>query len=156
MRAIRMRLRWPAAAGAAAAVMLMLGTPALPAPAAAQKAATPREALILVRQALAALEVSPPDIEVATERTIKALFAPDTRGVDMPRVRDAAQALGQEDAGAAVAYLMAALRPAETAGMRVDRALLTPVRPRFAATPAAYGLLAAAALLIGVGSLIMR
>jgi len=134
----------------------MLGLSPLPATTAAQPPATPRDALTLVRQALAALEVSPPDVAVATERVLKALFAQDTRGVDMPRVRDAAQALGAEDAMAAAAYLMKALRPAETAPAGVDRALLVPVRPRFAATPAAYGLLAAAALLIGAGILIAR
>ncbi|MHB8731151.1 MAG: hypothetical protein ACYDAB_05110 [bacterium] len=134
----------------------MLGLSALQAATAAPPPATPRDALTLVRQALAALEVSPPDVAVATERVIKALFARDTRGVDMPRVRDAAQALGAEDATAASAYLMKALRPAETAPGGVDQALLIPVRPRFAVTPAAYGLLAAAVLLLGAGSLIAR
>jgi len=149
---IRTRIR-SAAAGGAAAAILLFGLSALPA---AQLPATPRDALTLVRQALAALEVSPPDVAVATERVIKALFAQDTRGVDMPRVRDAAQALGAEDGTAAAAYLMQALHPAEAEPSGVDRTLLVPVRPRFTATPAAYGLLAAAALLIGAGSLIAR
>jgi hypothetical protein len=152
---MRTRNRW-AAAGAAAAAILISGLWALPATRAAEPPATPRDALTLVRQALAALEVSPPDLGVATERTIKALLAPDTRGVDMPRLRDAAQALGEEDATAAAAYLMQALRPAETASGGGDRALLIPVRARFVATPAAYGLLAAAALLIVAGALIAR
>src|SRR5579864_6269570 len=110
----------------------MLGLSPLPATTAAQPPATPRDALTLVRQALAALEVTPPDVAVATERVIKALFAQDTRGVDMPRVRDAAQALGAEDAAAAAAYLLKALRPAETDPGGADRALLLPIRPRFA------------------------
>jgi hypothetical protein len=148
---IRTRNWWAAASGAAAAILL-LGLSAL----AAQAPATPRDALTLVRQALAALEVSPPDAAVATERVLKALFAQDTRGVDMPLVRDAAQALGAEDATAAAAYLIRALRPAETAPAGADRTVLVPVRPRFTATPAAYGLLAVAALLIGAGTLIVR
>jgi len=152
---IRTRIR-SAAAGGAAAAILLFGLSALPATPAAQLPATPRDALTLVRQALAALEVSPPDVAVATERVIKALFAQDTRGVDMPRVRDAAQALGAEDATAAAAYLMQALHPAEAEPSGVDRTLLVPVRPRFTATPAVYELLAAAALLIGAGSLIAR
>jgi hypothetical protein len=146
---IRIR-NWWAAAGAAAAILLLSLSALAAAP------ATPRDALTLVRQALAALEVSPPDVAVATERVLKALFAQDTRGVDMPRVRDAAQALGAEDATAAAAYLMRALRPAETAPAGADRTLLVPVRPRFTATPAAFGLLAVAALLIGAGTLIVR
>lgn len=146
--------RWREAAGGIAVAVLMVGLWALPVPASAQEEkTTPREALTLTRQALAALEVSPPDLGVATERTIKALLAPDTRGVDMPRLRDAVQALGEEDATAAAAYLMEALRPAEAGG---ERTLLIPVRPRFIATPAAYGLLAAAVLLAVAGGLIAR
>jgi hypothetical protein len=152
---IRTRGRWAAAGGAAAAI-LWLGLSALPAASATQPPAPPRDALTLVRQALAALEVSPPDVAVATEQVLKALFAQDTRGVDMPRVRDAAQALGEEDAAAAADYLMQALRPAEAAPAGVDRTLLVPVRPPFTATSAAFGLLATAALLIGAGSLIAR
>lgn len=154
MRVIQPGHRWTAACGAAALFVLGLAVPLTPA--SAQRTAPPRDALTLVRQALAALEVSPPDLAVATERVLKALFAPDTRGVDMPRLRDAAQALGEEDAAAAAAYLMAALRPAETAGAGVDRTLLTPVRPHFVATPSAFGLLAAAALLMAAGGLIVR
>lgn len=147
-------IRWRIAAGVAAA-LLLLGLPA-PASTAAGDAATPHEALTLVRQALAALEVSPPDLSVATERTIKALLAPDTRGVDMPRVRDAAQALGEEDAAAAATYLMQALRPSEAGPSGIDKALLVPVARRFVASSAAYGLLAGAVLLIAAGAVIVR
>jgi hypothetical protein len=105
---------------------------------------------------LAALEVSPPDVGVAAERLIKALFARDTRGVDMPRLRDAQQALEDEDPAAAAAYLMEALRPAEAGSAGVDRTLLAPVRPRFVARPSSYGWLAAAALLVAVGGLVVR
>lgn len=137
--------------------VLILGVAAFgPAVASARAAATPRDARTLVRQALAALEVTPPDVSVATERVIKALFAQDTRGVEMPRVREAAQALGAEDATAAAAYLTAALRPGQASSEGFDTALWKPVQPRFAGTPAAYALLAAAALLIVAGGLVAR
>jgi hypothetical protein len=138
-----------------AAAVLTLGLSTLSA-STAQPASVPQDALTLVRQALAALEVSPPDVGVAAERVIKALFARDTRGVDMPRVRDAQQALDDEDPSAAAAYLMEALRPAEAEPAGIDRTLLAPVRPRFVATPSAYGWLAAAALLMAAGGLIVR
>ncbi len=147
--------RWRTAAGVAAA-LLLLAVPAPPVSAAAAEATTPREALTLVRQALAALEVGPPDLGVATERTIKALLAPDTRGVDMPRLRDAAQALGEEDAAAAAMYLMQALRPSEAGPSAIDRALLVPAARRFVASPAAYALLAGAVLLIAAGAAVVR
>jgi hypothetical protein len=127
-----------------------------PAVVSARAAVTPRDALTLVRQALAALEVTPPDVAVATERVIKALFAQDTRGVDMPRVREAAQALGEEDTEAAAAYLMAALRSGPTSSGGVDMSLWRPVQPRVTGTPGAYALLAAAALLIVAGALVAR
>ena len=138
------------------AAILILGFAFGPAAVSARAAATPRDALTLVRQALAALEVTPPDIAVATERVIKALFARDTRGVDMPRVREAAQALGEEDTEAAAAYLMAALRSGQTSSGGFDMSLWRPVQPRVTGTPGAYALLAAAALLIAAGGLVAR
>ncbi len=150
------RARRTAAAGGVAAAVLVLGLQAIAAPRSSEQEAVPRDALTLVRQALAALEVSPPDVDVATERVIKALFAPDTRGVDMPRVRDAAQALGSEDATAGAAYLMQALRPAEAGPTRLDPSLFTPLPPRATSGSEAYGLLGLAALLVAAGSLIVR
>jgi hypothetical protein len=121
-----------------------------------QRASAPQDALTLVRQALAALEVSPPDLEVAAERVIKAQFARDTRGVNIPRVREAQQALEDEDAAAAAAYLMEALRPAEGGPAGLDSTLLVPIAPQFVATPFAFRWLAAAALLMAAGALIVR
>jgi hypothetical protein len=121
-----------------------------------QPASGPQDAFAMVRQALAALEVSPPNIEVAVERVIAAQFARDTRGVNIPRVREAQQALEDEDPAAAAAYLMEALRPSEAGPAGLDRTLLVPVVPRFVATPSAYGWLAAAALLMAAGGLILR
>lgn len=153
MAVTRAHARWsPAVAGVAAAAMLAL--PVVVAAPAAQPAA-PQDAFTLVRQALAALEVSPPNFGVAADRLIKALFARDTRGIDMPRVRNAQQALENEDAAAAAAYLMAALRPLEDGPSGLDKALLVPVPRRFAASPAAYELLAVAVLLIAAGVVIV-
>ncbi len=142
--------------GVAAGTLLMLGVSALPPDAYPAAVVTPRDALTLVRQALAALEVTPPAVSVATEKVIKALFATDTTGVDMARVQEAAQALGQQDSAAAVAQLIAALRPARAGPGGVDVALLMPVQPRFAGTPTAYALFAGAALLLVTGWLIIR
>lgn len=150
---IRTRARWTAAVAFAA--VLALGLSMLSA-SAAPPAPVPQDALTLVRQALAALEVSPPDVGIASERVIKALFASDTRGIDMPRVRDAQQALEDEDPTAAAEYLKEALRSAEVGPAAIDRTLLVPVRPHFVATPSAVGWLVAAALLIATGGLIVR
>ncbi len=142
--------------GVAAGALLILGLLVLPAHAALRAVVEPSDALTLVRQALAALEVAQPDVLVATAKVIKALFAQDTRGVDMARVREAAQALGQEDSAAAAADLIEALRPARAGPGGVDVALLMPVRPRLAGTPTAYVLLVGAALLMVTGWLIIR
>jgi len=119
-------------------------------------AVEPNDALTLVRQALAALEVTPPAVLVATAKVIKALLAKDTRGVDMARVQEAAQTLGQQDSAAAVPQLIDALRPAGAEPGGVDMALLMPVQPRFAGTPTTYALLAGAAVLVAVGWFIIR
>jgi len=116
----------------------------------------PNDALTLVRQALAALEITPPAVSVATVKVINALLARDTRGVDMAHVQEAARALGMDDSAAAAAQLIEALRPTLEGPGGVDVTLLVPVRPRFAGTPAAYALLAGAALLLAVGALIIR
>ncbi len=144
------------AAGVAAGALLILGLSALPAGAAPGAVVEPKDALTLVRQALAALEVTPPAVSAATAKVFKALFTKDTRGVDMARVQEAAQALGQEDAATAAAYLIDALRPARAGPGGIDVALLTPVRPRFAATPTAYALLAGAAFLVVAGWFIIH
>ncbi len=145
------------ATGAAAGALLILGLSTLPADAYPGPAVEPQDALTLVRQALAALEVTPPAVSVATAKVIKALFARDTRGVDMARVQEAAQALGLQDSAAAAAELLIdALRPARAGPGGVDVALLTPVRPGFAGTPATFALLVGAALLMVVGGLIIR
>jgi hypothetical protein len=130
--------------------------PAGAAPPQTSARAAPGDAFTLVRQALAALEVSPPDIGAAAERVIKAQFARDTQGVDMPRVREAQQALDDEDATAAAAYLMKALGPAERMPGGPDPALLVPAAPPAPARPAAYGLLTVAVLLIAAGAAILR
>ncbi len=144
------------ATGVAAGAFLILGLSALPADAQPGAVAGPKDALTLVRQALAALEVAPPAVSVATGKVIQALLAKDTAGVDMARVQEAAQALGQQDSATAVARLIAALHPARAGSGGVDVALLMPVEPRFAGTPASYALLAGAALLAAVGGLIIR
>ncbi len=142
--------------GVVAGALLMLGVSMLPAHAAPAAAVGPTDALTLVRQALAALEVTPPADSVATAKVIQALFAGDTRGVDMARVRAAAQALGLHDSAAAAAQLIEALRPTLREPGAVDVALLKPVQPRFAGTPAAYALLVVAAALVAAGGLILR
>ncbi len=155
-----MRATWDRArrlaTGGAAGVSLILGLLILPTHAAPGAVVEPKDALTLVRQALAALEVAQPAVSVATAKVIKALFAQDTRGVDMARVQEAAQALGQQDSAAAAADLIEALRPARAGPDGVDAALLTPVRQRFAGTPTAYALLVGAALLVAGGGLIIR
>jgi hypothetical protein len=145
------RLATGVAAGA-----LILGLSVLPAHAYLEAAVEPSDALTLVRQALAALEVTPPAVLVATGKIIKALFARDTRGVDMAHVQEAAQAIGMHDSAAAAAQLIDALRPARLRPGGVDVALLMPVQPRFAGTPTAYVLLVGAALLLAAGGLIIR
>ncbi len=142
--------------GAAAVALLIFGLLTPPAHAYPGAVAESGDALTLVRQALAALEVTPPAISVATAKVIKALFARDTRGVDIARVREAAHALGLNDSAAAVAQLIEALRPAQLGPGEIDIALLMPVQPRFAGTPTAFILLAGAALLLAAGFLIIR
>lgn len=155
-----MRATWDRArrlaTGGTGGVLLILGLLILAAHAAPRVVVEPKDALTLVRQALAALEVTPPAVSVATGKTIKAMFAPDRRGVDMARVQAAAQALGQNDSAAAAADLIEALRPARGGPGGVDVALLMPVHPRFAGTPAAYGLLVGAVLLVTAGGLVIR
>ena len=141
--------------GVAAGALLILGLSTLPGHA-YPGVVEPNDALTLVRQALAALEVTPPAVSVATGRVIKALFAQDTRGVDMARVKEAAQSLGLNDAGAAAGQLIDALRPARMGPGDVDVALLMPVQPRFAGTSTAYVLLVGAAVLLAAGGLIIR
>ncbi len=145
--------RYTSSVAAGALVILCLS--ALPGYA-ASAAAQPKDALTLVRQALAALEVTPPAVSVALQKTLYALFSRDTRGVDMARVQAAVQALGALDTAGAAADLIDALRPGGLAPAGVDVALLTPVQPRFAGTPAAYGLLLGAAALVAAGVLIGR
>jgi hypothetical protein len=142
--------------GIAAGALLLLGLWIFPAHASPRAVVQPKDALTLVRQALAALEVTPPAVSVATVKVINALLARDTRGVDMVRVQEAAQALGMDDSAAAAAKLIDAMRPARAGPDGADETLLMPVRPRFAATPAAYGLLVGAALLLAAGGLIIR
>ena len=142
--------------GVAAGAFLIIGLWTLGAHASPRAVVQPRDALTLVRQALAALEVTPPSVSVATVKVLNALLAQDTRGVDMARVQEAAQALGMEDSAAAAAQLIDALRPARGGPDGVDEALLMPVRPRFTATPAAYALLVGAALLLAAGGCIIR
>jgi hypothetical protein len=120
-----------------------------------EAAAEPSDALTLVRQALAALEVSPPDDLVATGKILKALFARDTRGVDMARVHEAAQAIGMSDSVTAAAQLIDALRPARMGLGGIDMALLVPVQPHFAGTATSYILLVGAAMLLAAGWLIV-
>lgn len=120
------------------------------------EAVEPKDALTLVRQALAALEVTPPAVSVALRKIIYALLSRDTRGVDMARVQEAAHALGVLDSAGAAAKLIDALRPGGIAPAGVDVALLTPVQPRFTGTPPAYVLLMGAAALVAAGVLVSR
>lgn len=155
-----MRATWDRARrltiGLAAGALLILTVWTLPPYAYPAVVVEPKDALTLVRQALAALEVTPPAISVATGKIIKALLARDTRGVDMAHVQEAAHALGQQDSAAAAAQLIAALRPTLAAHGGVDVPLLMPLRLRPAGTPTAYILLGGAALLLVAGWLIIR
>ncbi len=155
-----MRATWDRAkrpiTGVAAGALLILAVSTLPAHAYAEAVAEPADALTLVRQALAALEVTPPAVSVALRKIIYALLSHDTRGVDMTRVQEAAQALGELDTAAAAAKLIDALRPGGVAPAGVDVALVRPVRPRFTGTPTEYVLLVGAALLVAVGAFIIR
>lgn len=146
---------WRLTTGVAAGALLILGLSVLPALAYLEAAVEPGDALTLVRQALAALEVTPPAVSVATGKIIKALFAQDTRGVDMAHVQEAAQAIGMRDFAAAAVQLIDALRPARMGPGGVDVTLLMPVQPGFAGTPTAYVLLVGAALLLAAGWLII-
>lgn len=139
----------------AAGALVIVGLSALPEyayPAAVQ----PQDALTLVRQALAALEVTPPAVSVALQKIIYALLSRDTRGVDMERVQEAARALGALDTAGAAAELTDALRPSGIAPAGVDMSLLTPIQPRFTGTLTAYVLLMAAAALVGAGGFVSR
>lgn len=120
------------------------------------EAVEPKDALTLVRQALAALEVTPPAVSVALRKIIYALLSRDTRGVDMARVQEAAHALGALDSAGAAAKLIDALRPGGIAPAGVDLALLKPVQPRFTGMPTAYVLLAGAVALAAAGVLVSR
>lgn len=145
------RLATTLAAGALVATWLLV-LPADAAPAEGE----PKDALTLVRQALAALEVTPPADSVALRKIIYALLSPDTRGVDMARVQEAAQDLGALDPAGAAAQLIDALRPGGMTPAGIDMALLTPVRPQFTGTPVAYALLIAAAALVAAGAFVGR
>lgn len=155
-----MRAPWDRArrltTGLALGALLILAVSTLPPDAYPEAVVEPQDALTLVRQALAALEVTPPAVSVATAKVIKALLARDMRGVDMAHVQEAAQSLGQQDSAAAAAQLIAALRPARAWPGGVDVALLTPVRPRFAGTTTEYALLAGAVLLLVAGWFIIH
>lgn len=118
-------------------------------------ASEPQDALTLVRQALAALEVTPPAESVALRKVIYALLSRDTRGVDIARVQEAARALGALDTIGAAAKLIDALSPGGIAPVGVDVALLKPVQPRFTGTPIAYLLLLAAAALVAAGGIVV-
>ncbi len=118
---------------------------------ASPSSAGPGDALTLIRQALAALEVTPPAGSVALGKIIQALLVQDTRGVDMVHVQEAARALGVQDTAGAVAQLIDALPP----GQR-EAALLMPAQPYFTGTPIEYGLLAAAVALLLTGALVAR
>lgn len=108
------------------------------------------DAATLVRQALVALEATPPNLDVASDKLADALRTTDTRGVDMPRVREAAQALGLHDPLTAASLLVAAVSssPAEAA-------LLVPYVPRSPDPLVARTLLGAAAFLVLLGMLIV-
>ena len=155
MRATRVRAR-RLTTGLASGALLILAVSTFPPYAYPEAVVEPQDALTLVRQALAALEVTPPAVSVATAKVIKALLARDTRWVDRVHVQEAAQALGQQDSAAAAAQLIAALRPAWAGPGGVDVALLTPVRSRFAGTTTAYALLVGAALLLVAGWFIIH
>jgi hypothetical protein len=144
------------AAGLAAAGALLLSAPAS-VPADAQRVALqPQDALTLVRQTLAALEATPPNLSVASEKLSAALHAQDSRGVDMARVTQAAQAFGLHDPAAAAAQLLEALRPAMQQPGGIAAALLVPApQARFTGTPAEDLLLVIAAVLVVAGGLII-
>lgn len=155
-----MRATWDRArsltTGLAAGALLIFAVSTLSPYAYPEAVVEPKDALTLVRQALAALEVTPPAVSVATAKVIKALLARDTRGVDVAHVQEAAHALGQQDSAAAAAELIAALRPARAGPGEADVTLLMPLRPRPAGTPTAYILLGGATLLLVTGWLIIR
>ena len=154
-----MRATWDRARsltiGLAAEALLILTVSTLPPYAYPEAVVEPKDALTLVRQALAALEVTPPAISVATGKIIKALLARDTHGVDMAHVQEAAHALGQQDSAAAAAQLIEALRPALAGPGEADVKLLMPLRPRPAGTSTAYILLGGATSLLVTGWLII-
>ncbi len=85
---------------------------------ASPSSAGPGDALTLIRQALAALEVTPPAGSVALGKIIQALLVQDTRGVDMVHVQEAARALGVQDTAGAVAQLIDALPPGQREAAR--------------------------------------
>lgn len=137
---------------AATALPLLLAVLAFP-PAAAGTSGgeEPADAATLVRQALAALDAAPPNLAVASDKLQDALSASDTRGVDMARVREAAQALSLHDPSTTAHVLIAALR----ASSQDDARLLVPLRPRFQGTRGEEMLLVGGALLVALGVVIV-
>jgi hypothetical protein len=157
-------------------MILVSGTPA-----GAHKGAGegPPDAVTWVRQALAFLDLKPPDIREAAERLDGALKAKDTEGVDLALVRETVEALKAKKPGEASAALTRALlpppppRPQASRGTRppgpppqdadeevsahyIPGAPLKALEPRFGESPGEYALLAVGATLIALGLLALR
>lgn len=153
-----------------AAVLLIAGAPAL-----AHKGAGagPQDAATWVRQALALLEVKPPNIPEAAERLEGALKAKDSQGMDLALVRQAMEALKARNAEAATAMLTRALLPPpaasaqpltpsphhadeEVSAHHLPGAPLKALEPRFQGTAGEYALLSLGGFLIVLGLLGLR
>jgi hypothetical protein len=145
------RPSWRRCLAAAAFPLLLAVLASPPATADTSDGEEPADAATLVRQALAALDAAPPNLDVASDKLQDALSASDTRGVDMARVREAAQALSLHDPSTTAHLLIAALG----ASSRDDARLLVPLRPRFRGTRGEEMLLVAGTLLVALGVLIV-
>lgn len=135
----------------------------------------PPDAATWVRQALAFLELKPPDVREAAERLEGALKAKEPRGVDLALVREAVEALKARKPESAAAALARALLPPpeaspggppsgpppydpdeEASAHHVPGAPLKALEPRFAGTAGEYALLGLGGVLMALGLLTLR
>lgn len=157
-------------------MILVSGTPAQ-----AHKGAGegPPDAATWVRQALAFLELKPPDFVEAAERLDGARKARDTQGINLALVREAMEALKAKDAARAAAALTRALLPPSSPPPQVTRGVPPPglpphhadedvsahhlpgaplkaLEPRFTGSPGEYALLGLGGVLMALGLVALR
>lgn len=130
----------------------------------------PKDAVTLVRQAIVALEVPQPNVDLARDKIEDALGAPETQGVDLSKVRAAGDALDRGNTEGALLALRQSIGSAQAPGAvegpgtgepvpRAEDGINLPTtgafKPKFTASPVELGLLAAGVAFVLVGGFIV-